>query len=195
MYRLDRPLQVVLHSHELDVADLLVGADEDVPGPPVAVLGFARGAGVEEVDPLDEPVPGLVGVAEGDQVPNLGARGLSHLGAEGVGTVIGPVEGVESGCPMHKGDLRAGLVPAAGSQVHPEGQRPEKLLGLRCDVGEGLLVAQVREFLLAGGLGLAAAVLVVCRHRRVVVTRDAGYPASSERSHHLVGPGSGLGRW
>ena len=51
------------------------------------------------------------------------------------------------------------------------------------------LVAQLGEFLLARGLRLATEVLVVGRHRGVVVARYPRYPWLTQESHHLVGLG------
>src|SRR5918993_718703 len=120
---LHRALQVVLYPHELDAADLLVGLDQRVPRPPVAVLGLADRACVEEPYPVDEAVPGLVGVTEGDQIAIPGTRSLRHLGGEGVGPVLGPVEGVEGRGSVNEGQRRTALVAAPGPQIHPEGQR------------------------------------------------------------------------
>src|SRR5215211_1393509 len=186
---LGRPLHVVLHTDELDSSDLLVGIDENVPRVPVSILWLADRAGVHEVDALDHAVPGLVGVTEGDQVPLPGTSGLRHLRAEGVGPVLGTVERVEGRGAVDEGQLRAALVPAAGPEVHPEGQGTEEAFGLEGDMLPGPLVAEVRELLLMRGLRLAAAVLVVGGDRGVVVACDPRYPPLLQKGDYLVGPG------
>ena len=47
---LHRPLHVVLHAHYFEGSHVFVSFDQDVPGARVAVLGFADGTRVEEVD-------------------------------------------------------------------------------------------------------------------------------------------------
>src|SRR5918999_165179 len=186
---IDCPLQVVLDPHELHRSYLLAGLDKHVSRPPVPILGFPPRAGVEETHSFDEPVPGLVGVAEGDQVALLGSRRLGHLVAEGVGSVLRPVKGVEGGGSVHQGQRRAALVSAPGSQVHPEGQRPEEALGFGGDMRPGPLVGEVGEFLTPGTFGFATAVGVVRCCRGVVVARDTRDAALSYQGNDLVGPG------
>src|SRR5918995_809325 len=126
---IDGSLQIVLDPDELRRSHLLVGLDQHVSGPPVAVLGLTDRSGVEEVNAFHNPMPGLVGVAEGDQASLSGPSRLRHLRAEGVGPVLGPVEGVQGGSAVHEGKRRATLVAAPWPEVHPEGQRPEVPLG------------------------------------------------------------------
>ncbi|MDQ4106092.1 MAG: hypothetical protein M3157_02820, partial [Actinomycetota bacterium] len=78
---------------------------------------------------------------------------------------------------------------AAGPQVQPDGQFPEKTLGLGRDVIAGPTVAEMRELLGAGALGLAATVLIVRGHRGVVVAGDSRYAPLADHGDDLVGPG------
>src|SRR4030095_6957459 len=94
--RLHDALDVVVDPYELRVRLALSDREQDVAGPPMAVLRFAHRSRVEEVHAVDDAMPGLVRVSEGDHVARLRAGDPRHLRAERVGTVFGPVERVES---------------------------------------------------------------------------------------------------
>src|SRR5690606_24885284 len=79
--RLHRLFDVVLDPDELDLQRLTREVEHHVARPPVAVLGAADRARVDEVDALDLTMPRLVRVAETDHVAPSGSGRPGHLQA------------------------------------------------------------------------------------------------------------------
>ncbi|CAN5747198.1 hypothetical protein BH23GEM5_BH23GEM5_00770 [soil metagenome] len=76
-----------------------------------------------------------------------------------------------------------------GLQIHTEWETREASLGFHRAMLARPLVAYVGQFLLAWILVLAATVLVVGGHRRVVIARDPFNPESFEQGYGFVWPG------
>lgn len=131
-------------------------------------------------------MPRLVGVAECDHVARLRADGRRHRFEHGVGAILEHVERVAVVVAVEEADRGPRRMPAKRPDVDSEGECTEHPLRGGRRVRQRPLEAHVRELFLTRALRPAAAVLVMRRHRRVVVARHAGDARRDDAFDDLV---------